>query len=398
MDDAGPVTPSERIEIIDILRGFAIMGILVVNIAGFSRTTLKMNWPAPNSWYDKLAANVETLLFMGKFYPIFSFLFGLGFCLTLARAEARGEDIRAFYRRRLWFLLAIGLSHAALLWPGEILRLYAALGFALLAFRGRRVKTLLIWAGVSVLLAFVTNFGLYGIVAAAGWDDGHIVFAGIDMYDYSREAYDSSWPWPVIGYQTVLLPLGTLSLYLSQGCMSFSMFLVGLAAGRGGLFQRLGERRTALITLLITLPIGLAGSATLLLDNPVALLVGFASAPLLSAAYVSALSSLSLTSVGGRILRPLSDVGRMALTNYVGQSMICAVLFDGYGFGLHETIGEAALFGIAIGIFLAQVPLSRWWLSRYRFGPLEWAWRSMTYRRRQPMRLTAGARGETADA
>lgn len=387
----GPVTRTERIEILDVLRGFAIMGILVVNIPGFARPSLTLDPPEPHHWYDVIAADASELLFTGKFYTTFSFLFGVGFCLQLARADARGRDIRSFYHRRLLALLVLGVLHAALLWPGEILRLYAVLGFALLAFRRRRTKTLLIWAAASMGFAFVAYLGFLGIIAAAGWNEGHIVFAGIDLMDFSREAYASAWPWPVVGFQTALLPLGTLSLYLTQGPISLAMFLVGMAVGRSQLFERLRQRRATLRKVLyVTLPVGLALSALLLLgDDPVAIFVGMPSTPVLAAGYVSGLSLLSLTAVGGRVLRPLANVGRMALSNYVLQSVICSVLFNGYGLGWHDKIGDAGLLGVAVAIVAVQVPLSGWWLSRYRFGPLEWVWRSVTYRRRQPMRRPA---------
>lgn len=398
--DAGPVEASERVRILDALRGFAIMGILVVNIPGFAWPDLSMQDHRPGRWYDALAVDVGDLLFTGKFYPMFAFLFGVGFCLQLGRAEARGYDIRPIYRRRLLVLLAFGVLHATLLWTGEILRLYALLGFTLLAFRGRRTRTLLVGAGASMALAYVAYTGFIVVVVAAHWDTGHIVFAGIDLNDASRRAYDSPWPWHVFGYQVALLPLGTLSLYLTQGPISMAMFLVGMAVGRGHVLEHLRERRATLLrVVLVALPVGLALSALLLLDNDlVGSFVGMPSTPILTAGYVAALSLLSLTRRGDRILTPLSNVGRMALSNYVLQSVVCSVLFNGYGFGLHDRIGAAGQLGIAVVIYLGQIPLSGWWLSRYRFGPLEWVWRSLTYRCRQPMRQpvvsgTAGRQG-----
>jgi uncharacterized protein len=107
-------------------------------------------------------------------------------------------------------------------------------------------------------------------------------------------------------------------------------------------------------------------------------------APTLAAAYVSGLSLLSLQEGGAKLLAPIGQVGRMALSNYVLQSIICSFLFSGYGLGMYEKVGAAGLWGITFAVYLVQIPLSVWWLSRFQFGPLEWLWRSLTYGKKQP--------------
>ena len=123
--------------------------------------------------------------------------------------------------------------------------------------------------------------------------------------------------------------------------------------------------------------------ATLVLEDGKVIEGQAIGAPAFAAAYVSGLSLLSLKESGAKLLAPISKVGRMALTNYVLQSVVCSILFNGYGFGLYEKIGAAGLWGITFAIYLCQIPLSAWWLSRFQFGPLEWLWRLLTYRERQ---------------
>jgi len=152
-----PVDRTERIQILDILRGFAVFGILAINIGGFASPAFYPGYLPPEylPWYDQLAEMLMLFFAEGKFYTIFSFLFGLGFSVQLARAEAKGRDVRSFYPRRLWVLLGLGLLHTVLFWIGDILRHYALLGFALLAFRNRSNRTLAIWSGIFFALSFV---------------------------------------------------------------------------------------------------------------------------------------------------------------------------------------------------------------------------------------------------
>ncbi len=384
-----PIRQSERIHILDILRGFAIFGILVVNIAGFATPIFLPGYapPAAATPLDALAHNLVLILAEGKFYTIFAFLFGLGFSVQLARAEAKGRDIRSFYPRRLVVLFIIGVLHSILLWTGDILRLYALLGFALLLFRRRSNRTLLIWAGVFYALSFV-------LIALFGGPAGSSApIPGYDLVGVARGFYTGPSYLNVIVFQAILSPFTFIFLLLAQGASVMALFLLGLLAGRAGVFERLPENRPLWRRGLgLGLAAGVAGGALLLTDNPWLTSLGYTlSGPGLATVYISGLTLLSLRPAGARLLAPLSAVGRMALTNYVLQSVICTVLFGGFGFGLYERVGAAGLLGIATLIFAAQIPLSNWWLRRYRFGPLEWLWRSLTYRQRQPWRVAVTA-------
>ncbi|MFZ6026311.1 MAG: DUF418 domain-containing protein [Chloroflexota bacterium] len=380
-----PVSQNERIQILDILRGFAIFGILVVNILGFASPRWLPGYPVSEGqpWYDTLASYLVIFLAEGKFYSTFSFLFGLGFSVQLARAEARGTDIRSFYPRRLWVLFGIGILHALLFWTGDILRVYALLGFALLAFRTRANRTLLVWTGAffTVSLLILTLMGGPGASSEA--------IPGIDLLAIARETYTRSSILSVLIFQAIELPFSFLLILLGQGPSVMALFLLGLLAGRQRLFNDIEKNHRAFKRLLwVGLLLGVAGhSLFLLTENGFLLSLGFTvGAPALAAFYVSGLSLLSQPDWGRRLLAPLANVGRMALSNYVLQSIVCSLIFNGYGLGLYEKVGDAGLLGIAITIYLVQIPLSAWWLQRFYFGPLEWLWRSLTYGKRQPFR------------
>ena len=207
-------------------------------------------------WYDTLAQNLVLFFAEGKFYTIFAFLFGLGFAVQLARADAKGKDIRSFYPRRLLVLFGFGVLHSILFWTGDILRLYAVLGFALLAFRKRSNRTLLIWAGALFALSFV----ILGFLGAPGGKETAI--PGFDIVGMAHAAYTSSSYLDVLGFQTLASPLSFLILLVIQGPSVMALFLLGLIIGRLHFFERLPEHRPVLRRVLwIGLVVGLIGNS-----------------------------------------------------------------------------------------------------------------------------------------
>lgn len=336
-------------------------------------------------WYDSLAKDLVVLLAEDKFYIVFSFLFGAGFSLQLARAEAIGKEMRTFYPRRLWVLLGLGVLHAIFLWTADILRVYAVLGFALLLFRKRPARTLLLWATLFLLLSFALS-GL-GRASSSGGNTG---IPGIDVVGMARAAYHSSSYMDVLMFQALSFPASSIIVFVTRGATVMSLFLFGFLAGRSKFFDQLLEKKPVLLRVLCYgLLACLAGNSLVLLTgHPWPHALGAAvGAWGLASAYMSGVALLSLTRKGAQILNPLGKVGRMALSNYLLQSVICTLLFDGFALALYERVDQAGLLGIAILIYLAQIPLSILWLRRFQFGPVEWLWRSLTYRHRQPFRL-----------
>lgn len=382
-----PVAPSERIQILDILRGFAIFGILAVNIGGFASPSFYPGYLPPETpWFDQLAEKLMLFFAEGKFYTLFSFLFGLGFSVQLARAAAKGREVRSFYPRRLWVLFGFGLLHSLVFWIGDILRLYALLGFALFAFRQRSNRTLVLWAGIFLTLGYLI------LSLAGGPLGGSEAIPGLDALGMARQVYTGDSFLAVVTFQAFAGVLSFTYIAIAQAGTVMALFLLGLLAGRLKFFEHLPENRPLLKKVIFWGGlIGLSLNALFVfVENPWLSSLGFIlGAPTLAAVYLSSLSLLSLSATGAKLLTPIANVGRMALSNYVLQSIVCALIFNGYGLGLYEKVGAAGLWGIVFAIYLCQIPLSAGWLSRFQFGPLEWLWRSLTYGQRQPFRREA---------
>ncbi len=393
----GPVQPGERILILDVLRGFALLGVLAVNITGFVAPSFWPGYTEPTSlpWWDDLAAKFIHFFAEAKFYTIFAFLFGIGFSVQLERAQAKNGDIRSFYPRRLGILLGFGFLHCVFFWTGDILRLYALLGFALLAFRKRSNRTLLLWAGVFFLLSFAM---LWFFNEPSGGDS--VGIPGLDLVGMARRVYLSSSYLDVIFFQLVSSIGVFFFLLFTQGPSVMALFLLGLLAGRLRMINRIIEDRPlAHRILLVSALIGLAGnSAMVFADTGWLISMGQTiGAPAFAVTYMTGLSLLSGSRLGSRIHFPLSQVGRMALTNYVMQSLICSVIFYGFGLGLFERIGAALLLVFTAVIYFLQILFSIAWLKRFQYGPLEWVWRSLTYRKRQPFVRQALVEQKIAD-
>lgn len=401
--DAGaPVPRDERVPVLDVLRGFALLGIVVVNLAAF-KAPLAYRSPDPGA-LDEAARWLVSTLAAGKFYLLFSFLFGYGLSVQTRRwAGSAGTALRPRFLRRLLGLFLLGLAHALLLFVGDILMIYAVLGLVLLALRAAAPRALL-GTAAALVGAHASLFLLAG--AATGALAGDAGDAGdTDLYALSEperrqaeavmRAYRGSVT-DVVGQRVADLPEALATGLLVQVPSVLAMFLVGLAAGRLRLLERLGEpasapllRRVQLLGLLVGLPgsvvfaaLDASGTAWAVLGLGVLLLT----APLLTGLYVATIVRVWTSPAGARLLAPLAPVGRMALTNYLLESLLAALVFTGYGLGWFGRVGPATGLLVAAAIWLVLLPWSRWWLARFDLGPAEWLLRSFTYRRRLPLR------------
>ncbi len=411
VETVAPVQQTERIQIVDILRGFALFGILLVNMAIFSHPFQAILFPADPAmpWYDRAATWLIHFLGEGKFYALFSMLFGLGMILLMERIEARGRRFAPFYMRRLLALLVIGIVHAFLIWPGDILIIYALLGFPLLLFRKAKPRTLLIWAVILIalpLLFYVTATGLIALGSATP-EGAQQIQQGFDQAEagYRAELARASQVYPTGSFMEITtqrvadyLSMGLTSIFV-LGFNILAMFLVGAWFGKQRIFADLDAHRPFFRKLLLWgAIIGLTGNAiyaTLIMGVPrydlspalvIAMIAQGVGAPLLMLAYVSAICLLALRPAWGRRLQALAPVGQMALTNYLLQSIIATTIFYGYGLALFGQVGAAWGIVLSVAIYLLQIPFSHWWMKRFLFGPAEWLWRSMTYWKWQPMR------------
>lgn len=359
----------QRITALDILRGFALFGVLLVNMIDFSSSALRLDTlGARGNELDQLVDVAIAFFAITKFYLLFSFLFGVGFAVQMRRMAASQRPFIGFYLRRLLILLIIGLAHAILLWDGDILRLYAIAGVLLILVRNWSDRALL------TLAAGITLAGLF-IFSMVPYESATIMTSTDSLSLLTEGSYTE-----LVMHRLV----EQVSLDI-QIPMVFVMFLVGLVVGRSGVldepqrYQPFLRRwwKTALVCALIGNGLFLAGFETKSMWMVSAgIHIG---APLLSFVYVA------WVLLYAEKLNFLAPVGQMALTNYLSQSLIATTLFYGYGFGLYDQLSPTLTFLLVICLFAGQIGFSRAWLARYRFGPMEWLWRSLTYGQWQPI-------------
>ncbi len=404
-----PVAASERIETLDVLRGVALFGILTVNMVGFS-------WPPEmmlmrqlfwETRTDAIADGFIRFLAEGKFYPLFAFLFGLGAAIQLERAASCGANFTSRFCRRMLTLLGFGLAHGLLLWEGDILVWYAIGGFLLLPFRNRQPRTLLIWGVlcwlIPVLLILLIWVGLVGLSFVPQLAEGIQKQLVTESEASARQIEEIIRVFSQGSYAEVFSARAgnvcyawLMGIFYAPGILA--MFLLGLYAGKRHIFRDLEAhvgclRRVFIWGLIVGLPanllftIGMAASdlsdvhfGWLLCQA----LVGLGG-PAQSLAYAAGITLLLRQDAWKRWLTLIAAPGRMALSNYIFQSLICTTIFYSYGLGLFGSMGRAAGLGLTVAIYVSQVGLSRWWLNRFQFGPLEWLWRSITYGKLQPM-------------
>ncbi len=413
----GPTQPGERIETLDILRGFALLGICVINLQGFFMPFFF--YAAGEDLYphrrDQLAMFLVDLFGSGKFNSLFSFLFGLGFAIQLERAEGKGAPFAGIYVRRLLVLLAMGVAHCLLIWNGDVLHIYALIGLPLLFVR--KLSDRWLWGIAVLLLVLPMGYETWKFVQKKPREhppsyyreraENQLRVFGKGSYDDFVAPFTKTAPTPprhVEGLGSYPLAVKerfreTREGYLEHGEAWFwpilgTTMVLGFLAGRRRLFQDLDRhlptiRRAAVWTGIVGFVLAPAFAAFSLLQDHgsetptvLGLLSGMfyvLNRPVLAAFYVCAIVLLSRRPALRPLFAPLASVGRMPLTNYLMQSVIASFLFYGYGLGYYARVGPAAGVLIAFGIYAVQVVYSNIWMSFFRFGPMEWLWRTLTY-------------------
>jgi uncharacterized protein len=400
----GPISSSERIEILDVLRGLAVGGILIGNMQWFSGYGMMppvLAEQAPLA--DRIIHFWVHFLVEGKFYSIFSFLFGFGFALQIARAEERGDANASLFKRRLFWLLIIGLLHAYLLWAGDILSIYAGMGFLLILFRRKSTESLLKWALILLLIPILTYILIYILFAVLVPPDALAGFEAsqIERWNESVNIVQQSSFLQILSSFNLQYIVGRYAGLIIQMRLPkiLAMFLLGFYAYRCGIFQNISSHRPLIRRVLVYgLSLGLAGNFVFALtakseaDLPPSLsgiagVVAYAfSVPALALGIVALVTTLWQKQSWQRILAFLAPVGRTALTNYLLQTVICVFIFYGYGFGQFGNVGATAATLIAAAIFFLQILTSALWLKYFSYGPMEWIWRQLTYRQRLDLR------------
>jgi len=409
-ENLAPIAVTERIEAMDVLRGFALLGILLMNLEGFVGPVL-----ASGSGLDPALAGMDRtvdlliyVLVQGKFYTVFSLLFGMGFAVMSQRAEQAGRPFAGVYWRRGLVLLAIGMIHAVFIWAGDILIMYALCSFLLLAFRPLPPRWC-VWLGLTLYAIPVGLMYVMGVMGSLlggteGWN-AFITEAGAKMQaliDGERAAYGSGSyaeaTWQRL--ETIGIGLSNITLF---GFIVFCMFLLGAWFVRSGAIARPHEFPRLYAGLRwVALPVGLLcmmGSVALApamdgltfnMRTSNAFALQMVANLLMCLGYVAWIVRALASPAWQRPLSALAPAGRMALTNYLMQSLVCTWIFYGYGLGYFEQLPRAWQPVFALALFGLQVLASYLWLSRFRFGPMEWLWRSATYLKPQPLRLRKG--------
>jgi uncharacterized protein len=385
----------ERIHALDTVRGVAVAGILFANVLVFFGLIFMPPdriAALPTAAADRVAEFLERVFVDGKFYSVFSLLFGIGFGIQLARG---GDAALPRFKRRLRILLGIGAIHAFLIWAGDILMLYALLGFTMPWFARKSNRELLRWT--VILLAVPTALYLVALVIWMLVSSGAAQTASAqgmpaNMLRFFEAMGRGGFKDAFIG-NLVFLGGRWADLFATVRFPKvLGMFVLGLWAVRTGIALSPSDHRATLARwrLLgwgIGLPANLVAAWAFerwpYLPPSMGALLGVAmqaiGVPMLAIGYATTVALLVVN--GRRFITVFAPVGRMALTNYLMHSIICVTLSYGFGFGLWWRVGASRAIAIAAAIIVVQIPLSAWWLSRFRFGPVEWIWRRLTYGR-----------------
>ena len=382
----------KRYVVLDALRGFAILGIILANFPEFSLWTFSD--PAGWTVTDRVTRAVQTFLVDGKFYTLFSLLFGVGFSIQLANAEGR---LKTFYRR-MSVLLVIGLLHLCFLWSGDILMLYALCGMLLPLFRKLPTRKIFAWAAFFLVLPVLLD-ALLGTRLADPLEERQWQICA--LYGITEQNF-GTWLSDAHSYREVLQ-------FLHQGSVErmwefvighrffkvLGLFLTGFALGRERVYAEIGAWRVRLGRIVrwgfaLGIPVGLlytwSAMAGYPWGRPCHGVLYLLSVYPMGFAYAVGFMLLFDRSSEARGWRLLSFPGRMACTNYLGQSVIGILLFYGIGCGLGNRVGLLGTELIALGVYAFQIGFSALWLRSFRYGPVEWVWRMLTYGKRLPLR------------
>jgi uncharacterized protein len=397
---ASPRPPDQRLHLLDALRGFALLGILLMNIEFFTRPVQDfMAGLGAEGGASGMAGWIVYVFVQGKFWVLFSLLFGMGFALMQQRLEADGRPFARLYLRRTLALAGFGLAHIVLLWPGDILLCYAITAVFLMLFLRVHGKGLMI---TGVILYFL----IAGLWTLMGWGMGFMpedaaaelaeqmraeAAAGIEAARvYSEGGYLEISAQRARDYFEVMMA----QVLMFQVPMALGVFLLGGWLLRSGRIERASQHLrfwwlclllgAAIGAYFIHLSLGIGASFDPIHEMPAALhaagVMLFGNLPL-SMAYLAAFVLLFQSRLGSRVLGVLAPAGRMALTHYLMQSLVLSLLFFGYGFGWYGQVDRLQQVLIALSLFATQVAISPLWLRQFRYGPMEWLWRGLTYGR-----------------
>jgi len=366
----------ERQALPDQLRGFALLGIIVVNMPFLAISNVGVWEMQLSNLSDKVVAFLIVALAQGKFYLLFAFLFGYSFTLIL---KTRSTATTNRYLRRLIGLAILGAAHAYLFFIGDILMSYALLGLLLLLFIGRPTRTVLFASAFSYAIGLVLLALVFFETRGAETNSGGFITNPAALDDAIKGSFLDS-----VAVRADFLPEALLVQLVINCFPALSMFLLGLAAGRIGLLSDPTKhirlwRSCVIVGVFVGLPSGFASAwLALVPEDPngvygiAGVVVGFALAPALSAGYVGVIALLSHR----HFMTYAEPAGRMSLTGYLGESILLAAMFSGWGLGLFGVLSLTQALLVALGVWIALELFAKIWLHRFAYGPFEWILRS----------------------
>ncbi|MBD8527087.1 DUF418 domain-containing protein [Pseudomarimonas arenosa] len=399
-----PLPGTERIDSLDLLRGFALLGILLMNIQVFAMPgSAYMN---PSSYGDLSGVNfwvwsLTHVLADQKFISLFSILFGAGVCVFTERAEGKSGGALGLHYRRMFWLLLFGLIHAHFIWYGDILVSYALCGFLVFWFRRLSPRALIIWSAVFFLMPVLynglTQLAMGEIPAQAKAAMLKSWAPSVDKIQEELNAYTGSWLEQQAQRHKSALMLETLVFAVFFFWRGMSMMLLGMALYKLGVLSasRSASFYNRLIVIGTLFGIGLSSwgvqwnfSHGWSLEQSMfgGAQFNYIGSLGLALAYLGLIMRIHQLGVLSRLRTRLMAVGRMAFSNYIAQSLLCTFVFYGFGLGYFGSFERWQQLLVVLGVWLILLIWSPIWMQRYRFGPLEWLWRALSYWKRPRMR------------
>jgi len=380
-----PIEQGKRTAIVDILRGWAILGVAIGNYSGLPHISVSKE---SNSVLSEILSKIDQFFFAGKSWTLLTILFGYGFAILINNVATKGKNPVAFFSWRMLLLFILAFVHSAF-WFGDILKDYAFLGLILLLFHKSSAKTLGILSAVLVLLipfvmAYIKSFNFERIDIISNPEYLKLYYSGnwLDFFKFNLVASF---------YQQIIAPGYAITAHLVMlACMFFGVMLQKL-----NFFNRLNEMKTLLKYVLISsfaiaVIIGIAFYFAI--ENKAEFLKFFH--PyfwLILSTMIFIATGITLLYINGKlktIFSYFSAGGKMTLTNYIAQNILTAFVFSGIGFGVTYTLPYWFYFALAVFVFIIQLFISKWWLSKYNYGPIEWLWRCASYREWFPFKKT----------
>jgi uncharacterized protein len=381
-----PIQQSQRTAIIDILRGWALLGVVLMNYIDYFYMGLDSS-----KWKPDLFAQIlqwtGNIIFAAKSWTLLSFLFGYGFAVLMGNVSAKGINPQKFFTRRMFWLFVLAVINSAFFF-GDILKDYAVMGMVILLFWRCSAKVAFL---ISVALFFVTP-------AVAAYVNGLGLSGGMKLMEPYFPLYNSHNPFEVLWFGLISsykYEILSLNYLVTVHVIMLSLFFLGLAAQKINFFNRIVENKKyikrifwiSLVTVLLLIGLFILSSAKKW--NWMKYYQPFFFIIIGTMLFIA--SSLCWLYVSGklkRFFRSMQIIGKMTLTNYIVQNILGIFLFSGFGFGL--SLGHKIHFGyyllFALVIYVAQTYFSKWWLSHYQYGPIEWVWRQLSYARKLPIR------------